>query len=171
MKSTLQDYQVPKTNKLSKVNCNKILMHLLKNWVNGLFKRAFVSSGVKVGWGGRGSSKIRVCSFSCLRLWKWDGYLNRFWMGMASLVLKLCSLFSKKNILKEYPTQEITTSRALLSIRNIIPFSRRRVELDIYPFFHYESKDYDPVGWHICKEVFWWCPCTPSHLKVRMPIV
>ena len=61
----------------------------------------------------------------------------------------------EKNILKEYPSQEITTSRALLSIRNIIPFSRRRVELDIYPFLHYESKDYDPVGWHICKEVFW----------------
>jgi len=42
----------------------------------------------------------------------------------------------------------------LLCIRNIIPFSRRRVELDIYPFLHYESKDYDPIGWHICKEAF-----------------
>ena len=72
MKSTLQDYQVPKTNKLSKVKCNKILMYLLKDcgkWF--IIRRAFVSSGVKAGresGGERGSSKRRGCLFCCLRL-------------------------------------------------------------------------------------------------------
>ena len=83
--------------------------------VNGLFRRAFVSSGVKAG-GGRGGRQIKkagmlILLFNVVKLgWVLRQVLDGYVLPSPQIVHPV---LERKNILKEYPTQEITNSRAL----------------------------------------------------------
>ena len=83
--------------------------------VDGLFRRAFVSSGVKGGGGEGGERQFKnagmlILLFKVVKLgWVLGEVLDGYGLPGPQILQPVL----EKNILKEYPTKEITTSRAL----------------------------------------------------------